>query len=391
MSPSKTTVVCALLFSLAPISIAMYTPAMAAIAQHYAVGDDAVRSTLLVFFVAFAASQLLLVPLSDTLGRKTLILPCLFLYLTASILAAVASSVEVLLAARAGQGVGAGVCVTVARAVVRDLYVRETSVRIFNATGIVLSAGSLFTPIIGSLLLFAFGWQSIFWFMALYGALGLWIWTAAGKETLQTRSATPGPAEQIRRYRTLLSDKRFVLPCLIMSVSMGATFAFAGILPFILIGVLGMSPEGFAVGLLAQSASYVTGSFAARKLMGRLRVAVLVRIGLGLMTAGAAASGVLLTLSPPHYTTVMGPLFLFMFGIAFVNPGVTTAMLASNPALSGIASSVAGVGQMLMGFLGVSIANVSRSPVLPLAVIMLTAASISSLSFTLGRRHIQLA
>jgi DHA1 family bicyclomycin/chloramphenicol resistance-like MFS transporter len=390
MSPSKTTVVCALLFSLAPISIGMYTPAMAAIAQHYAVGDDAVRSSLLVFFVAFAASQLLLVPLSDSLGRKTLILPCLFLFLTASILAAVASSVEVLLAARAGQGVGAGVCVTVARAVVRDLYVGETSVRIFNATGIVLSAGNLFTPIIGSLLLFAFGWKSIFWFMALYGALALWIWTTAAKETLKTWSPTPGPAEQLRRYKTLLCDRSFVLPCLIVSISMGTSFAFAGILPFILIGALGMSPEEFAVGLLAQSASYVTGSVAARKLMGRLRVEVVVKIGLGLMTAGAAASGVLLTLSPLHYATVMGPLILFMFGLAFINPGVTTAMLASNPALSGIASSLTGVGQMLMGFLGVIIANVSHSPELPLPVVMLTAASISSLTFILGRGHIQL-
>lgn len=368
----------------------MYTPAMAAMAEHYAVGDDAVRSTLLVFFLAFAASQLLLVPLSDTLGRKTLILPCLFLYLAASILAAVASSVEVLLAARAGQGVGAGVCVTVARAVVRDLYVRETSVRIFNATGIVLSAGSLFTPIIGSLLLLAFGWKSIFWFMALYGAVGLWIWTAAAKETLQTWSATPGPAEQIRRYMTLLRDKSFVLPCLVMSVSMGTTFAFAGILPFILIGALGMSPEGFAVGMLAQSASYVTGSIAARNLMGRLRVEVVVKIGLVLMTAGAAASGVLLTLIPLHYATVMGPLVLFMLGVAFVYPGLTTAMLASNSALSGIASSVTGVGQMLVGFLGVSIANVSRSAELSLVVVLVTAASISSLFFILGRRHIQL-
>jgi CHASE2 domain-containing sensor protein len=79
-----------------------------------------------------------------------------------------------------------------------------------------------------------------------------------------------------------------------------------------------------------------------------------------------------------------------MFGLAFVNPGVTTAMLASNPALSGLASSVTGLGQMLTGFLGVIIANVSRSPELPLPVVMLTAASIASLSFTLGRRYIQL-
>src|SRR5690606_23651513 len=92
-------------------------------------------------------------------------------------------TVEVLIAARFMQGVGASVGVAIARAVVRDLYVGETSARIMNLIGLILGIGPAFAPTLGGLTMELLGWHAIFALMVLFGLTVILICHFALKET----------------------------------------------------------------------------------------------------------------------------------------------------------------------------------------------------------------
>ncbi len=57
----------------------------------------------------------------------------------------------------------------VARAVVRDLYDRQESARVFSILLMVMGIAPIVAPLAGGYLLTWFGWRSIFWMLALFG------------------------------------------------------------------------------------------------------------------------------------------------------------------------------------------------------------------------------
>ena len=100
MSERRTTFLGALLTTLGPISMAIYTPAMPELVRAFGTTDAAIKLSLSMFFAGFALAQLVAGPLADALGRKKATLIFLSIYLAGSLLAFLAPSVEFILAAR---------------------------------------------------------------------------------------------------------------------------------------------------------------------------------------------------------------------------------------------------------------------------------------------------
>src|SRR5690606_20112080 len=115
-------------------------------------------------------AQLIAGPLSDALGRKPVSLAFMVIYLVASVAAALAPQIEVLLAARLFQGIGAAVGIATSRAIVRDSFTGEQSSRIMNVIGILLAIGPVTAPTIGGLMLIVASWRAIFAIMVVFGA-----------------------------------------------------------------------------------------------------------------------------------------------------------------------------------------------------------------------------
>lgn len=122
MSRKRTAMLGALLTALAPISMAIYTPAMPELTRVFATTESAIKLSLSLYFAGFAIAQLLAGPASDAFGRRKASLVFLSIFLGGGLLAIFAPTIEVLLLARLIQGIGASVGMTVARAVVRDQF-----------------------------------------------------------------------------------------------------------------------------------------------------------------------------------------------------------------------------------------------------------------------------
>lgn len=144
-----------------PLAIDMYLPAMPVIAQNLGVSDGLVQMTLTAYMAGFAIGQLLHGPLSDTFGRKPVMLIGLILFSVGAFICATVTSIEALSWVRAAQGFAGAAAAVVIQAVVRDMFEREDFARVMSFITIVIIIAPLIAPVLGGNLAVWFGWHEI--------------------------------------------------------------------------------------------------------------------------------------------------------------------------------------------------------------------------------------
>ena len=370
MTERRTTLIGALLTSLGPISMSLYTPAMPALVHAFDTTESIVKLTLSLYFGGFAFAQLVAGPLADAFGRRVATILFLSIYLAGSLAAAFAPSVEWLLAGRLIQGIGASVGVTVSRAIVRDQFVGGEAARIMNLIGIMLAIGPAMAPTIGGLALAVFGWASIFFLMVGFGVFACLAVFLFMHETVvpDPRRATPGPL--VKAYVELAGDPRFVSAALVMGGAVGALYAQATMLPFILIEKVGLPPTQFGLSMIMQSGAYFFGSIVLRFFTRRYGGSDAVKAGLAMIGTGSAMIVVSVLLLPPSFWSIMLPVAVYTFGIAFVSPQITTSAMFPFPHIAGSASALMGFIQMGSGFLGGIVAALFGIPLLAFGIVV---------------------
>lgn len=386
ISEARAGLIGALMVALGPFSMALYTPAMPRIVESFASTDAAVKSTLAMYFAGFAFAQLFCGALSDAIGRRPISIAFLSIYLVASLAGVFAPSIEWLIAARFMQGVGAAAGIVISRAIVRDLFAEESGARIMNLIGIILAVAPALAPTLGGLVLHFAEWHGVFWLMILYGTAVLAVSWALLPETVAFDLGRLKPLAVARSYGQLLASPVFVSAALVLAGSVGALYAQATILPFLLMDRVGLSPAEFGFSMLLQSGSYLVGSIAARPLMARHGAARLVPYGLGLIGIGAVLLAAGLRLLAPSLAIVMGPVALYAFGIAWVVPAMTTNALRPFPRIAGAASAMMGFLQMGLGLTGGALSAVIGDAVLSMASIIPAFGLLSIVSYLVWQR-----
>jgi DHA1 family bicyclomycin/chloramphenicol resistance-like MFS transporter len=369
MSERRVSLIGAMLVAIGPVSMALYTPAMPEIVRAFGTTESAVKMTLTLYFGGFAFAQLIAGPLSDALGRRPIAFAFMGIYCAASLVALMAPSVEVLMAARFVQGVGASAGVAISRAVVRDLFEGEKSSRIMNLIGIILAVGPALAPTLGGALLVLAGWRSIFAAMAIAGLALVAVVGFGLRETVVPDRARLNPRALAGAYRQVLGNRRFLAAAGVNAGAAGTLFAQATFLPFILMDRVGMSPTAFGLGMLMQSGCFFAGSLTVRRLMDRHGAAALVMPGLVLIAVGCMGLLPLLVWEP-SFLRVMGPVAVFAFGVPFVMPAMTTAALQPFPAQAGAASAMMGFMQMGNGLLVGTLGALIGDPVLAMGLLI---------------------
>ncbi len=386
MSERRVALIGAVLVAIGPSSMALFTPAMPEIVRAFGTTDQMVKLTLTFYFAGFAFAQLICGPLSDGWGRRPVTITFMGIYCGASAIALVAPNIETLVFARFMQGVGAAAGVAISRAVVRDLFTRDQSARIMNLIGMILAVAPAVAPTLGGLTMELFGWHAIFVLMFAAGAgIAITVYVSL-RETVTRDLSRIQPKALIRSYSTLLKSRYFLYSAIVVGGTTGALYAQATALPFILMNRVGMTPSQFGFGMLMQSGSYFVGNLVVRALMKRMHAHALVPIGLCGTAIGITSLFFMLHIYEPSYLSVMVPIGISTFGMAFIMPAMTTASLAPFPQIAGAASAMAGFFQMGSGMLGGLIIALMPSPVTGLATIIPIMGVISIVAWFLWRR-----
>src|SRR5690606_20774135 len=134
-------------------------------------------------------------------------------------------SIDLILAGRLIQGIGASVGITVARAVVRDQFVGKEAASIMNLIAIMLTVAPALGPTLGGLSLAAFGWKSVFLLMLGFGVISIGSVVLFLRETTIPDHTRLRPARLFAGYTEVLSNPRFTLASLVIGGSIGALYA----------------------------------------------------------------------------------------------------------------------------------------------------------------------
>lgn len=350
MSERRTTFLGALLTTLGPVSMSIYTPAMPELVRAFDTTEAAIKLTLSFYFAGFALAQLVAGPLADALGRKKATLLFLGIYVVGSLLATFAGSVDLILVSRLIQGIGASIGVVVGRAIVRDLYTGPDAARILNTIGIFLAIGPAMGPTLGGLTLGAFGWNAVFLLLVGFGVISIGCVVFVLRETTTPDLGKLRPVQLAANYGSVLRNPIFVASSLVLSGTIGALYAQSTMLPFILINKVGLTPTEFGMGMLMQSGAYLSGSLVLKAVSRRVAGPRAAVIGITLCGFGAACMATSVALVSPFFLSIMGPVAICTFGLAFLSPHVVTVSMAPFGRIAGSASAMTGFLQMSAGF-----------------------------------------
>ena len=324
-----------------PFSINTYLPSFGEMEAALATDRVALQQTVSIYFAAFAFMSLWHGAISDSFGRRRVVLAGLAVYAAASLAAAFATRVEQLWVLRAFQGFSAGAGIVIGRAIVRDLHDGPLAQRLMSQVVLMYGLAPAVAPLIGGWLQVAFGWRSVFVFLALLGAS---LFAAAFlrlPETLSPGERQPFHARALAAgYLEVLGNRHFMVWCLSYAAMFGGFFIYVLSAPVFLMRHLHMKETAFLWMFGPATAGLMLGSM----LAGRVATRWGTRATLGRAFAIMAAAnlynlGVCLA-APAGVGWYVTYLLEFTLGMSLAVPTMTVCGLDCVPVRRGMGSSV---------------------------------------------------
>jgi DHA1 family bicyclomycin/chloramphenicol resistance-like MFS transporter len=346
----RTIVVLGSLIAIAPLTIDTYLPALPSITADLQTTATAVQLTLTGTLLGLAFGQLLIGPISDTLGRRIPLISGLALHVLASLLCVVAPNIAILGTLRVLQGLGAAAAGVVANAVVRDLFSGMTAAKVFSRLMLVIGVAPILAPTLGSQVLRWTSWRGVFGMLAVLGLGLIAIAVFTLRETLPPeRRLRGGLAGTIRTYGQLLRDRTFVGLILVAGLSMAALFAYVAGSSFVFQEQYGLSVQQFGLVFGAGAAGLIGASQLNVRLLGRfspqqiLSGAVILGSVAGLLLLGFAITGI------GGMVSVLLSLWLVLAAGGLALPNAPAIALSRHGAAAGTAAALLGAAQFGVG------------------------------------------
>ena len=334
---------------LGAFSIDAYLPSFHAIGRDLKIDRVAVQQTLTIYLFCFALMMLFYGTLSDTFGRRRVILGSVMGYVAGSVCAAIAPGFGWLLAARALQGLSAGAGSVVGRAIVRDLFPGHEGQKMMGYIMMVFSIAPAVAPVIGGWLEVYFGWRSVFVFLAGISFLILVLALKFLPESLPVEQRQPLHLGTIlKTYWKVGAHGPFILQSLGIAMMFGGFSVYISTAPDFVMHVLHLPETAFAWLFVPIISGMCGGSWASAKLAARVASEKLIWRAYAI-TATAAVVNVLyahLFVSSVPWAVIM-PMF-YMFGLAMAAGAMAMRVMDLFPEARGMAASLQGFVQMML-------------------------------------------
>ena len=335
----------AALVALGPLSVDMYLPAMPIMMRAFDTDISHMHLTLSSYLTGFALFHLACGPLADRFGRKPVLVIGTALFVAACIGCSLSTTVEQLLLFRFLQGIGACVGPTLARAVARDVFGPTGAARALSLIAMLMALAPAVAPTLGGVLLLVLPWESVFLFLACYGAAMIALIHVFLPESLPLVQSLH-PARIARNYAELLVDPFF------LTVTITSGLVYAGLLvylassSFVYIDMLGVPVEYFGLVFLSSVVGYMGGSAFSARLSKRRDSEQIMRLGVMLGMAACCLLWVSATLWPASVLALVLPMSLYSIAMGLVLPHAMAIALRPFPHIAGTASSLLGFIQM---------------------------------------------
>ena len=348
-----------LLASISALAMNSFLPSLPNMAEHFGSSTALMGLSVGVYLGTSAIFQILVGPLSDRIGRRTVSLWALIIFSVVSISCVYAPNTFVFMVLRALQAIAACTFV-VARAIVRDTTETQASGSKIAYISMGTAICPMFGPALGGLLDGWFGWEANFWFI---GGLGIFILLIAYFDLGETVSEnTQGFRQQFSEYPELLLSRRFWGYCLASAFGAGAFFAYLGGGPFVGSIVYNLSPEMLGLYFGAPAIGYFFGNFLSGRFTILFGIDAMILWGLWIIFSGLSLSMVCSYVGYGTVETFFGFMIFVGLGNGLTIPNATAGMLSVRPHLAGTAS---GLGGAMMIAIGAALSTLAGAFLIP--------------------------
>ena len=343
-------VVIASIMALNPLAMDMMLPALPDIgsALHIAVANR-LQAVLSVFLVGFGLGQLVTGPLSDSLGRRPVLLGGMAVYCAASLLAIVAPSFETLLLARLMQGLGTSATRVIATSIVRDCYAGRRMARVMSLAMMVFIAVPVIAPSFGQAVMLLTEWRGVFGVLLIYGMLAL-AWSALRvPETLPLSERKPlAIGDVLSAYRHTLTNRQTLGYAIAAGGVQGTLFAFVFSSQQVFTQIYGLG-RYFPLAFAAIAIGVAIAGFLNARYVGRVGMRV---ISHGALAGFVVVAAVMLVAAeiqmlPLPLFIALAAAMMFAFGLMMAN--FTALAMEPQGHIAGTASSLYGSITTLLG------------------------------------------
>jgi MFS transporter, DHA1 family, multidrug resistance protein len=342
--PWALSVLLAMLGMLGPFSIDTYIPAFSGIAAAIGATPVQMQQTLSAYLFGFAFMNLFHGALSDSFGRRPVVLCGIAVFTLASVGCAMSQTIGQLVFFRGLQGLSTGAGIVVSRAVIRDMFPPAQAQRVMSQVTIYFGVAPAVAPIVGGWLFVHAGWHSVFWLLTF---LGVALWTANYKllpETLHATQRQPFNVRNLLRgYWALGANPRFLLLALASGVPFNGMFLYVLCAPEFLGTHLGLAPQQFFWFFVLTISGIMGGAWTSGRLAGHIAPKRQIRHGFLVMLLVSIANVAANLLWPAHVSWALFPIAVFAYGWALMVPVITLLVLDLHPERRGMASSLQAV------------------------------------------------
>ncbi len=339
-----------LLSAFVPLSTDLYLPALPTMSKSLQAPVEQINFTLSAFFVMYSLGMLMWGPLSDRYGRKPILLIGLVVYVFASGICSVTTSVAALIAFRALQALGGSAAGAVASAVVKDTFTGRKRESVLAVVQSMTMLSPAVAPMFGAMLLGVTSWRGVFWTLTAIGVLAL-LGGLLLEETLQERN-TGALLYSFTRLGKVLQNRGFTMLLLLFSIGGISGMAFISASTYIFQDGFHLSSQAYSFYFAVNAICLIAGPIVYMRISRRFHAETIIRVSFLI----SLASGVLMILfgNLAPYIFILCILPSSIAG-SIIRPPSANLMLEQQKGDTGSLVSVMGCTGMLMGSLGMTL------------------------------------
>jgi len=380
------------LSSFGPLCLDMYLPALPQLPGDLSSTASAAQLTLSACIVGLGVGQLITGPASDRFGRRGPLLIGVAVFVAASVVCAVTTSMTLLIVTRLVQGAAGAAGIVVGRAVVADLFAGKVAAAYFSAIAAINGLAPILAPVIGGQVLRVGTWRTVFWVLAGIGVAMLLLAFFVIRETLPPeRRSSGGMTGDLRAFATLLHDRGYTNTVLAGTMVSAAMFGYISATPFLLQDGFGLSAQWFSACFALNALGIVAATQIGRMLLHRTTSFALLSWGVGQALMGAVLLMVTV-LAGWGLAMVLVSLFVMVSSVGLALPHSSAIAMDRHRSIAGAASALFGLAQFAFGAVTAPLVGLGdRTSGLALAVTAVVAVLIGVVALLVARPIIHTA
>ncbi len=319
----------------------IFLPAFPDMIDYFSTTEEAIQSLLTWNFIGICLSGPIYGPLSDSHGRKKLLMAALSLFLIGSLFTLSAQTFEMMLFGRLLQGLGCGGCFTLGTAVMFDTFQSEKAIRALNLINSIIPFMMAAAPLLGGYLNYTFGFRSNFLAISLFALLSFLITLFFLPETHAVEKRAPFSIERIAKdYKLAFTTLQFWQLTIVVSLAFAGYMVFLSATAVLFVMQFGVSKAIFPLFQATIIAAWLVGSLTCSHAIRKWGTNKVKQIG----TTMIALSGIWLVgsaiVAPEDPYLLTSGILIYTFGINWTQGLYFLECMELLPGIKGVTASL---------------------------------------------------